>query len=215
MRQTLSFAFTTVFFLLACSGASSGGGDDGGLASSGSSSSSGTSGASGASSSSGTPGPGARMIVTTNGGSDGACLPFFNIGSFEPPRPIDDNTKDGDRLVRVLCTVAPSGGGYLVHAAAVVDGLGSFSFHVDKVPASGNVTGSPSEVAIGWGPGDSGYGGDGNATCTADTTFSPSAGIAPGRYWASFSCSGLKTKNGAQTCAVSGQVRFENCAQAM
>lgn len=152
------------------------------------------------------------MIVTTNGGGTGACLPPFKIGSFDPPRPVRDNTKDGDALVRVQCTVAPSGDGYLVHAAAAVDGLGAFAFDVKKLPASGNLTGTPSDISIGWGT-DTGYRSDGNAKCTLDTTFNPSAGVATGRYWASLSCTGLFTKDTSQPCTVSGEVRLENCVQ--
>ena len=151
--------------------------------------------------------------MTTNGGSAEACLPTFAIGSFAPARPIGDNTNDGDKLVRVQCVVAPSGDGYFVKAAAVVDGLGLFAFRVEKLPSSGSRTGSPNEIAIGWGT-DTEYLSDEAAKCTLDTTFDPRAGVAPGRYWASFSCTGLKTKTGSQ-CSLSGELRLENCAQAL
>lgn len=182
--------------LVACTSGGAGpiGGDGGTTSSSGSSSTS-----------SGDVTPANPQAILQVGGGPKVCegLPGLQVGQFgnaetgTPANPIANGSS-----VSVTCRVAPNGSSFAV-STTIVAGTTTFGMTA-QVDASGAASNGKLELkddAENWT----------SSACTLTAT-SAQMGVAPGRFWTTFSCPDA-TSNGSAPCAVSGELRIENCAQ--
>jgi hypothetical protein len=149
------------------------------------------------------------------GGTISSCAdqgPLIQIGSFgteaSGSQPVPNGQPFGGGQVTLSCTVKPSGTSFDVDASIALTGPSGGSFSLEgTLPATGDGT---IDVVTKWPKASGEYSGK---ACKAQFG-TPSEGVATGRLWVELTCPDA-AKEGAtgSTCAISAQIRIENCAQ--
>jgi hypothetical protein len=133
--------------------------------------------------------------------------PLFTIGSFGPPAmPVDDQGSFGSGTVSVSCSVVPSATGFDVKLQAMLSGNAGGSITVQ-----GAVTDSGMQTGL-----DVVTTSYTNKFAQLDCTMTydaSSGGPAAGRIWGTVVCNKGVDLQKNQTCQITAQIRFENCAQ--
>lgn len=146
-------------------------------------------------------------------GESGTCSQAgksFTVGSFTPPTPVAKGAKEPGGTVNLTCKVAFGGGTYAVTAGMDVangDG-GSFSFE-GEATTTGTASG---DFLAGFHLPGLDYG---STTCTLDPAAATDGvgGIAAGRFWTAFHCTGARANGSSDLCVIDGEIRIENCTQ--
>jgi hypothetical protein len=148
-------------------------------------------------------------------GTCGAAGQTIAIGTFTPIAPVKAGDADpGGGKVDLSCSVVPAGSGFGVNVSFDVANSGSGGL-VKGFAMSGSRTSTGTEngsALVGFAlPGLS----FGSTTCTFDPTAvtGGAGGIAAGRYWTTFHCTGASRNNSSDLCDIDGEIRVENCLQ--
>jgi hypothetical protein len=147
---------------------------------------------------------------------------WFKIGSFgnpaagqgpdgkplDPVRPIDNGGSDQQGTASVTCSVTPEGDGFHIAATATLDNAadnsGSF-----RIEGHMTATGDQSNLDVGITKEGRTYT---QHDCTAKYTTALQT-VAAGRAWAELDCPNAENQSLQRICSVTGEFRFENCAQ--
>ncbi len=166
------------------------------------------------------PPPPARAIVETSIGPSPVTrepcpvdkvTPYFTLGTFSPPAPVDDRAAYTNGIASVYCNVTPkdaTGANFDVSGSIELSGPDG-----GKVTVSAYVRGT-SVSGVVFTVGKNGKEEYLSNDCTLDIHAS---GIAAGRFWGDFSCVEGETLllggGKDRLCWTRGQVRLENCRQ--
>lgn len=132
--------------------------------------------------------------------------PFLDIGTLDPPAPVEDDTVVDGLKAHVFCTVASVLGtdSYEISASIDFDAANSRSMNVQgRITTSGEGSG----VLFSMGKGKDTY-----AANSCRFRFGKAVhGVAAGRVWAEVACSEIETVAFDQLCSSVAEIRFENC----
>jgi hypothetical protein len=162
--------------------------------------------------------PQAIVRATLLTGSTGTCSVAgnsFAIGSFSPitaAKPGDADPAGG--TVDLSCSVLPAAASFDVSVtfSVATGGAGSLL-------KGFSMTGSRTSTGTSDGTATVGFALPKFTFGATDCTFDPGTvtggvgGIAAGRYWTSFHCTGASRANSSDLCDIDGEVRVENCLQ--
>lgn len=157
-----------------------------------------------------------KMTLLT--GATGTCSvagQTVAIGSFAPIAPVKAGDADpAGGKVDLSCKVAPAASGFDVNVTFDVSTGGAGSLVKGFA-----MTGSRTSTGTGGGNASVAFALPGFTFGATTCTFDPAAatggagGIAAGRYWTAFHCTGASRSNSSDRCDIDGEIRVENCLQ--
>jgi len=132
--------------------------------------------------------------------------PYLDIGTFDPPTPIEDEQIVDGLKAHVFCTVSSILGTDMYEVSANIDFDASNSRSM-SVQGRINTSGEGSGVLFSMGKGKDTYAANGCRFHFGKAVH----GVAAGRVWAEVDCSEIETVAFDQLCTSVAEIRFENC----